>query len=68
MGIPSEIWKTIKSIANFEKELEVILKSQIRIEGQVDKFSSKLDTKNQRLTKLETLYEALKENVSLEVY
>jgi predicted transcriptional regulator len=60
MGIPSEIWETIRKLSALEARTEDVVRTMVRIESKVDNLID-------RISRIEARYEQLRENVRNEI-
>jgi len=60
MGIPGELWETVRKLSALEARIEDALRTMVRIETKVDNLID-------RISRIEARYEHLRENVRNEI-
>ncbi len=60
MGIPGELWETVRKLSALEARTEDALRTMLRIEAKVDNLID-------RISRVEARYEQLRENVRNEI-
>lgn len=60
MGLPSELWETVRKLSSLEARTEDVMRGMDRIETKVDNLID-------RISRVEARYEYLRENVRNEI-
>jgi predicted transcriptional regulator len=60
MGLPAELWETVRKLSSLEARTEDVMRSMERIENKVDNLID-------RISRVEARYEQLRENVRNEI-